>query len=179
MAIEVELRCFVNKDKYNELLNRFKKEGKLVAEEEQETHYLDDQGMLRIQQSSTYSKVWYKAGKLHDSQREEIEVKAKREDFPNIEKLFKALEYKTHIKWIRNRKEFEWRGVSAMLDYSKGYGYILELEKMSDEANKDMDLAELRERFSELGLQPASKDEFDRRYREYSANWEKLISAEA
>lgn len=178
MDIEVELRCFLTKEKYNELLERLSNEGRQVAEEEQETHYLDEQGALRIQKSTTHSKVWFKAGKLHDEQRKEIEVRAKREDFPEFERLFKALGYKTHIKWIRKRKEFEWKGVSAMLDYTKGYGYILELEKKSDESNKDNDLALLRERFGELGLKPSLKDEFDNKYKEYSMNWKRLISSE-
>ena len=178
MDIEVELRCFLTRKRYEELLALLSREGKQVAEEEQETHYLDEQGALRIQKSTTHSKVWYKAGKLHDEQRQEIEVRARRDDFPEFERLFKALGYKTYIKWIRNRKEFEWNGVSVMLDYTKGYGYILELEKKSDESNKDKDLTMLKERFAELGLQPSPKDEFDRKYREYSANWDKLISSE-
>ncbi|MCW6159840.1 MAG: CYTH domain-containing protein [Candidatus Micrarchaeales archaeon] len=177
MDIEVELRCFLTKEKYNELLAFFSREGREVAEEEQETHYLDEQGALRIQQSTTHSKVWYKAGKLHDEQRQEIEVRVGREDFPELERLFKALGYKTHIKWIRKRKEFEWKGVSVMLDYTKGYGYILELEKKSNEAEKDRALVTLKERFAELGLQPSTKEEFDRKYKEYSENWENLISS--
>ncbi len=175
MAIEVELRSFIAKEKYTELIEFFSKEGKLVNEDYQETFYLDDSGDLRIQKNKYFSKLWMKKGKLHDEQREEMEAKFDTKDFETLERIMSSLGFRTKIKWLRNRHTFEWKGVSAMVDYTKGYGYILELEIMSNDANKDKDLSILRQKFSELGIEVTPKEEFNKKYQEYKNNWQKLI----
>ncbi len=176
MAIEVELRSFITKDKYNELIAFFKKSGKLINEDYQETYYLDEQGDLRIQRNKFYSKLWTKKGRLHDEQREEVEIKFAKEDFESLEKIMSSLGHNVHIKWLRNRHTFECNGVSAMVDYTKGYGYILELEIMSDEKNKDKDLNKLKEKFKELNIEITPKEEFNKKYNDYKANWKSLIN---
>ncbi|MFI5412755.1 MAG: CYTH domain-containing protein [Candidatus Micrarchaeales archaeon] len=175
MAIEVELRSFITKEKYDELILFFKKNGKLLSEDYQETFYLDEQGDLRIQRNNFYSKLWTKKGKLHDEQREEMEIRFAKEDFENLEKIMSSLGHNVHIKWFRNRHTFEWNGVSAMVDYTKGYGYILELEIMSNESKKDKDLAKLIERFKQLKIDITPKEEFNMKYNEYKENWRSLI----
>lgn len=174
MAIEVELRSFITKDKYDELIGFFGKSGELINEDYQESHYFDENGTFRIQKNNFFGKLWLKKGKLHDEQREELEVKIDKKDFDTLEKLLTAAGHKVHIKWFRNRHTFEWQGISAMVDYTKGYGYILELEKMSDEQNKDKDLAMLKERFAQLNIPITPREEFDRKYKEYVANWQIL-----
>ena len=133
MNIEVEIRSFLNKEKFNELLEFFKQEGKYLGEDYQETYYFDCEEDLRIQKNKNYSKIWLKKGKLHDDHREEIEVKFDTNYFDTLEKLFLGLGHNIEIKWFRTRHTFDWENLSVMLDYTKGYGYILELEKMSNE----------------------------------------------
>ena len=41
MNIEVEIRSFISKERYEELLEFFKKEGKFISEDYQETYYFD------------------------------------------------------------------------------------------------------------------------------------------
>jgi predicted adenylyl cyclase CyaB len=176
MDIEVEIRSFISKEKYSELMAFFKKDGKFISDDHQETHYLDENGDVRIQSNQFYSKIWMKKGKLHDEQREEFEIKFGKEDFPKLESLFSHLGYKTHIKWLRNRTTFEWQGISVMVDYTKGYGYIIELEKMSNDVNKDVDLKILKEKLKSLGLEQSSKEEFSKKYADYKENWKSLIS---
>ena len=72
--IEVEIRSFVTKEKYEELLEFFKKNTKFVKEDFQETHYFDCEQDLRIQKNNKGSKIWLKKGELHDDAREEIEI---------------------------------------------------------------------------------------------------------
>ncbi len=122
--IEVEIRSFISPKKYQELLSFFRQEGKFVSEDGQETYYFDSQQDLRIQRNKAHSKIWLKKGKLHDEQREELEIKFKREDFEMLEKIFLTLGYNTSIKWLRKRHTFEWQGITVMLDYTKGYDYI-------------------------------------------------------
>lgn len=176
MAIEVELRSFITKEKHDELINFFKKNGEFVSEDYQESHYFDEKGDIRIQKNNFFSKIWVKKGKLHDEQREETEVKFNKDDFEKLEQAMSVLGFTVKIKWFRNRNTFNWEGVAVMVDYTKGYGYIIELEKMSDEQNKDKDLQILKEKFKSLGIPLTPREEFDKKYAQYRENWRTLIN---
>ena len=62
-----------------------------------------------------------------------------------------------------------------MVDYTKGYGYILELEKMADETSKEETLKLLREKFALLNIPLTSKEEFGEQFKNYQENWRNLI----
>jgi adenylate cyclase class IV len=91
MNIEAEIRSFISKEKFDQLLEFFKKNAVLVKEDYQETFYFDCDEDLRIQKNNHFSKVWMKKGALHDDHREEIEIKFEKGDFEKVEKLFLAL----------------------------------------------------------------------------------------
>ena len=44
MKIEVEIRSFISKEKYSELINFFKNLNLKFTEEDQETYYFDEKG---------------------------------------------------------------------------------------------------------------------------------------
>lgn len=176
MAIEVEIRSFISAEKYNELLEFFKREGKQVKEDNQVTYYFDCEEDLRIQRNDFFSKIWMKKGKMHDEHREEIEIKFPKEDFDKLESLFLSLGYDVKIKWFRKRHAFSWEGIEVMVDYTKGYGYILELEKLSEEPDKEQTLMLLKDKLASLGVPLTPKAEFDEKFKHYQNNWQKLIS---
>ena len=60
------------------------------------------------------------------------------------------------------------------MDYTKGYGYIIELEKMSSEAEKEKDFETLKQKLLSLGINLSSKEEFDKKYQDYKTNWKEL-----
>jgi len=126
--IEVEVRTFISPKKYRALLLFLKKQSKFLGREKQLTYYFAGPQDLRIQQSSTYAKVWLKSGQIHDDQRQEIEVKTDRHKFNDLKKLFLTLGYKIEIAWDRMRHNFRWQGCDVAVDYTKGYGYILKLK---------------------------------------------------
>ena len=173
--VEVELRSFISEDKYNELLNYFNLNAKLLNKDYQETYYFDAKEDLRIQKNNFFSKIWMKKGKVHDETREEIEVKFSKDDFDKLEKLFLSVGLNVQIKWFRDRHEFDWNGIIVCVDYTKGYGYILELEMMSDENEKDKTLEIIRNKFDELGIIVTPRKEFDDKYNYYKENWKNLI----
>lgn len=175
MPIEVEIRSFISPEKYQELLAFFHQTAEFVNEDEQETHYFDTPEDIRIQKNNFFSKIWWKKGKIHDDQREEIEVKCLTEDFQKLEKLFQSLGISTTIKWFRTRHTFLWKGTSVMLDYTRGYGYILELEKMSSAEEKETALQELQEKLAQLGLPVTPKEEFNQKYQYYKEHWKELV----
>ena len=172
--IEVEIRSFISPEKYQELLSFFQEGGKFVDEDYQETYYFDAEQDLRIQRNNTHSKVWLKKGKLHDEHREEIEIKFDKNNFEMLEKLFLTLGYNTQIKWFRKRHTFEWEGITVMLDHTKGYGYIIELEKMSTEEEKEKSLGLLKEKLQMLNISLTLKEEFETKYKHYKENWRTL-----
>ncbi len=175
MKIEVEVRSFISEKKYNELLSFFSKEGKFLGEDFQQTFYFDCEEDLRIQRNSRFSKIWLKKGRLHDEVREEIEIKFPREDFEKLEELLVALGFNVSVKWFRTRHTFFWEGVHVMLDYTKGYGYIIELEKEATEENKHEALELLKGKMQVLCIPIAPKEEFERKYNYYKENWKQIL----
>jgi len=172
--IECEVRSFLTEKQYKDLLIRLKKSANFLGEDEQVNHYFDSKQDLRIQRNKIYSKIWLKKGAMHDEHREEIEIKINREDFEKAEQIFLALGYKVEIKWFRKRFSFKWADINVELDYTKGYGYILELEKMTSENKKEETIKHLKEKLQELGIPLTPKAEFDEKYAYYKQNWRQL-----
>ena len=173
--IEVEVQNFISKEKYEELLDFFSINAKLVKEDFQETYYFDINSNLRIQRNNESAKLWHKSGNVHDEFMEEIEINTKREDFEKLEKFLNKIGHNVKIKWLRNRTQFDWNGIKVCLDYTKGYGYILELEKMANQENKGRVLEELNKKLNELEISLTPKEEFEDKYKHYKENWEQLI----
>ncbi len=172
--IEVEVRAFINEEDYERLKEFFEKNARLIKEDEQETHYFDCEQDLRIQQASDYAKVWLKKGRIHDEHREEIEIKVRREEFNELKKLFKALGYEVKVKWLRKRIAYAWKGITVYIDNTKGYGKIIELEKLTNENNKIEILNELKNEMKALGIKITPRQVFEQRFNEYLRNWKKL-----
>jgi predicted adenylyl cyclase CyaB len=156
------------------LLIFFKKKAKLVKKDEQETYYFDTKEDLRIQKNKFFAKIWLKKGKLHDHWREEMEIRFKRSDFKKLEKLFLSLGFKVQIKWFRRRYQFNWQGIKVCLDDTKGYSYIIELEKLASEKNKREVLRILKQKLRDLEIPLTLKKEFTRKFENYKKNWRKL-----
>ncbi|MBS3089959.1 CYTH domain-containing protein [Candidatus Pacearchaeota archaeon] len=175
MNIEAEIRSFITKEQYNFFLDFFAENAKLIKEDEQETHYFDTLEDLRIQENRFFSKIWMKKGKIHDEQREEIEVKLPKEDFDKLQKIFVAAGHNVKIKWFRKRHEFDWNGISVCLDFTKGYGYIIELEKMCSESEKDEAVEILKQKLSDLNVKQTPREEFEEKFKYYQENWRNLL----
>ncbi|MFA7298339.1 MAG: hypothetical protein WC010_01715 [Candidatus Absconditabacterales bacterium] len=173
--IEVELRSFVDEEKYRQLINFFDQKAKFLKEDNQITHYFTGGHDLRIQKNNFFSKIWMKKGALHDDHREEIEIKFDKEDFDKLQQLFINLGYEIEITWIRKCLQFDRDGIEVSLDYTKGYGYVIELEILSTDLDKDENLEILRQKFAELEITITPKEEFKTKYEWYKTNWKTLI----
>ena len=175
--IEVELRSFVTKEEYDQLINYFNKKAKYLSEESQITYYYNSKEDLRIQQSDQYAKIWLKKGKIHENSREEIEIKCHRNDFLQLHELFTTLGYKKEIEWQRIRKSYAWNNnITITIDYTKGYGYIIEMEILTSEDKRQAALALLKDKFKGLSIAITPKKDFDLKYLDYKKNWRKLLN---
>jgi adenylate cyclase class IV len=178
MAVEVELRSFITKEKYGELLRFFAREGRLLGSDNQVTYTLNDRNSVRIQRNDSHSKLWIKMGKgQHDPIHEEIEVRFDRKDFNTLARAMEVMGFPPLIKWFRKRTTFKWQGVSVMVDSTKGYGYILELEKVCGKAEQAKALGLLKRKMDSLGIEVTPKEEFDRKFTHYRNNWKSLTGS--
>lgn len=175
MKVEVELRSIITKQKYDQLLKFFKSKAKFLGKEEQLTHYLDDNGTLRLQKTNDVSKIWLKQGRIHETVHEEMQVEFPSNRFKDLVNLFDSIGKDAKIKWIRIRYNFRWEGANVMLDYTKGYAHILEIEIISEKKNSIREKRKIELLFKKLGVLPTPKREFDSKYNFYRKNWKKLI----
>ncbi|MCH7850682.1 MAG: CYTH domain-containing protein [Nanoarchaeota archaeon] len=175
MNIEAEIRSFISEEQYKELLIFFKENAEQIKEDYQESYYFDCDEDLRIQRNNFHSKIWMKKGKIHDDHREEIEIKFDRDEFDKLETLFLALGYNIEIKWFRKRFEFKWEDITVCLDFTKGYGYIIELEKMCSEETKEKEFELLKQKLKSLNVNITPKEEFNKKFEYYKNNWRSLV----
>jgi predicted adenylyl cyclase CyaB len=117
-----------------------------------------------------------KKGEIHDNHREELEIKFGKEEFEKLEKLFLSLGFNVQIKWFRKRFEFQWQDISVCLDFTKGYGYIIELEKMASEEDKEKEYENLKQKLESLNIHLTPKEEFDKKFLYYKENWKTLTT---
>jgi len=175
MNIEVEIRTFITKEEYQNLLEYFKEHAELIKEDYQETFYFDCKEDLRIQKNNFGSKICMKKGKVHDEHREELEIKISQDQFGKLEKLFSALNYNTEIKWFRKRHEFKWNDITVCIDHTRGYGYIIELDKMCNNENKEQEYENLKQKLQSLNLEITPREHFEEKFNHYKNNWRDLV----
>ena len=171
MAVEVEIRSFITKKKHGELLTRLKKEARFVGTDHQETFYFEAPIDLRIQRNDSFSKIWAKGGRMHDTFRNEVEIRFNRSDFKSLESILVGAGLRISSKWYRTRHTFRQGRTSIMLDHTRAYGYIIELERMATESDKEAALEVLKEKARDLGVKLSHRSEFERRFALYKKRW--------
>lgn len=175
--VDVETKAFIDENKYNELQGFFVENAHLKKEDYQETTYLNCEQDLRLEKNKDGCKVLLKKENQDQvkSEEEKIEIRTSEEGFKKFIDMFDYLEYKPDVKWIRDRKEFDWHGIKVILDNIKGYGYIIELEKTVRKSQKQETLEELRQKLQELDIEPTPKEVFEQKLQEYKNNWQEIL----
>ncbi len=176
--IEIEVRSFIPKEEYKKLLKRLNKEAKFVDSVKEETVYFSSPKDLRIRFNGKNSFLILKEGKIHEDSREETEVKCDKKDFRKLEELLKKLEFKVKIRWFRKRRIYQWKGIKVLLDDTKGYGFIIELEKIGKVKGAKKIYKNLKNKLKSLGIKITPKKVFDEKFKYYKNNWEKILNYE-
>ncbi len=173
--IEVKVRAFIDESRYHQFVDFFEQHAKFLKEDSQTTYYFTGPHDLRIQKNNFFAKIRMKKDEIHDDHREEIAIKFDKEEFEKLKELFLYLWYEIEITRLRNRLQFDWDGIDVSLDYTKGYGYIIELKITTTDLEKDEALAVIRKKFAELEIPITPKEEFKQKYERYKTNRKTLI----
>ncbi len=179
MDIEVEVRSFVSEAKFDELRKFFERNAEFLGEDEQQTAYFDCKEDIRLQRNSLCSKIWMKQGRMHDEAREETEIRLNRDDFDKALKILCSLGLKVAVVWLRKRLSYKWGEVNVALDSNRGYGLIVELEKMACDADKEQAREHLTKKMAEIGVEPTPRNVFDERLEHYKKSWRELLGNDA
>ncbi len=177
MSIEVEVRSFITKEQYENLLERMSTEGVEQENTSQVTTYFTGEHDLRIQKSDQSAKLILKAGVIHDRAREELEVAISPVEYPKLQRILETIGFGVDITWYRTRHRFTWKDLTICLDDTRGYGYILEIEKMV-EGESETQAAEksLHALLKELDIQLTPRSDFEKAFSEYQSHWRELTS---
>jgi predicted adenylyl cyclase CyaB len=93
-----------------------------------------------------------------------------------LKDIFERLGFNINAIWFRKRKIYDWEGIKVFLDDTKGYGKIIELEKMGKEKDKEKIYKNLKSKLSALGIKKITpKSEFNKKFEYYKNNWKKIL----
>lgn len=173
--IEVEVRTLISSSEYKNLAKKLRKIAKFKGKVKEETVYFGSE-RLRVRKNDKASYLILKSGKIHQDWRREIEIKFKKEDFEKMKDILKAIGFPIKAVWRRKRKIFSWNGIKVFLDDTKGYGKIIELEKIVEKEDEEKTSSELKEKLLSLGIKKiTSRAVFNKKFKKYLKNWKKLI----
>ena len=174
--IEVEVRSFIDDEQYSEILSKLRKNARFIKEIDEETVYLSGNKDLRLRRNKKEAFLILKEGEIHDDHRKEFEVKFDVFNFDNMENLLKSLGYEIEIRWRRHRLEFKQGDLKILLDDTKGYGKIIEIEKMVQAGEEKETHKELKDKLKCFNIEITSKKEFNKAFEYYKKNWKNLIA---
>jgi predicted adenylyl cyclase CyaB len=173
--IEVEVRALVSGAEFNRLKKFFNKNAKFLNRHKDETVYFDKDGRVRLRREENRAYFVHKGGKIHDKHREEFEITINKPDFILGQKLLEALGKPPVVKWERERLVWQYQGMKAYLDNTKGYGRIFELEAVVAPKSREKAYNKMLGIFNGLKIKPTPKEKIQKHYNYYLKNWKKLI----
>lgn len=173
--IQVELRAFLKPDEYKNLIEKY---NNILHTEKQINYFYNSKKDFRFIKTKRYCELCIKQGDMHDSIKNEKVVKIDTEYMENLSDILYSLGYIPEVKWFRTRSSAKLDfGFDMCLDYTVGYGYIIEISKdIEDENNVDLAKIELGNFLESLDIDLTPKEVFDEKYQEYTSNWIELTS---
>jgi len=177
--VDCEVRVLLNEGQYEGLKARLFGDATLLGEDWEETRYYEGPHDLRIQKTGSRARLLLRQPKAIGSAQERIEIPVAGHQFDDLANFLDALGYKVGIVWHRHRMTFAWGGMSASLDYTKGYGHVLEIKKSVLQEERERVNRELHELLDLLNLRATPKPVLHDRFTWYRMRWRELLAAEA
>jgi len=176
---EVEVRTFLSEKQYSDLKKRLVNVAEFLEEIGDETLYFSTiEGKdLRLRRDDRRSYLILKEGFIHDDSREEIEIAFKAEEFDKMKHLLQSLGFSINCVWFRKRLVYSLGDIKIYLDDTKGYGKIIELEKLTNKQNQEKTHRYLKDKLEFLGIKKiTTKEEFNKKFEYYKKNWKKILN---
>jgi predicted adenylyl cyclase CyaB len=172
---EVEVRAIISPAEFLRLKKFFSRKAIFLNHHKDETLYFDRDGKIRMRLEKKFACFIHKSGRIHDKQREELEIKFSKSDFLRAQKFMEFLGKPVFVRWDRERFVWKFRGFKAYLDNTKGYARIFELEAITDSKGGGKAYQKMLEIFKDLNIKPALKEKIKKHYEYYLKNWRKLV----
>jgi predicted adenylyl cyclase CyaB len=166
---EIEVRAKLEKDEYEELLERLKKElPDFKVETHLTFHSVKDEKDIRIRLfNDDYYMLTLKEGTMSDNVREEIEFRFDKSEINSVIDFLKSFGFDDFVKWEKPaRHKFKKNGISIDLDDISGFGYFVEFEKVTDE-DETVVIEELREMLNSYNLEEIPLETYLHEVEEY------------
>ncbi len=173
--IEVEVRALISESEFNRFKKFFNKNAKFLNRHKDETVYFDKDGRVRLRREENKAFFIHKGGKIHDKHREEFEIAINKSDFASGQKLMEIAGKRPVVKWQRERLVWQYQGMKAYLDNTKGYGRVFELEAVVGPKEQEKAYNKMLKIFRDLRITPTPKEKIQKHYNYYLKNWKKLI----
>jgi len=169
--IEIEIRGPLSKAKFDELADKFSREGKIICEKDRilidYSTFLpgsieERKKDIRLRVTNGVPEIIIKLGSWGGSdQREEISVLTQPGQFDSLVQIFKALGLNKGMLCQRKSKVFEYQDIEFALVEVPNHSYYFEAEKMVDEnENKNSVTQEITNLCQSLGLRVFSQKDF-------------------
>lgn len=165
----VEKRTFINKDKYNELVNYFKSNSTLEKNFNQIIYKYKSDLDFRLIFDSNNAYLRLRGVVNHN---DDIVIDIKKEQIKDLTVVLRNLGMYEETKWYRHRAIYKLNDYTITLDETYQYGYIISISKpISDIEQLDSTHQELENLFNKFHIKITTKEEFNDRYKYYKLHW--------
>jgi|CXWL01.1.fsa_nt_gi adenylate cyclase class IV len=104
--------------------------------------------------------------------RAEVDIEISYVSLEELDGLVLSAGYTYQAKWSRSRESLEIENTTICLDRNAGYGYLVEFERVVDDAQHIEDTKrELERLMAELGTKELPQERLERMFAHYNANW--------
>ena len=169
--IEIEIRGPLSKEKFEELIKIFDKEGKKTSEKDRvlidystflEGGIENRKKDIRLRSTNNIPEIIVKIGEWGENeQRKELSIFGKPGEFDTMVEIFGELGYKKGMLCERKSKVYDYKGIEFALVEVPGHSYYYEAEKMADKNENGEELiTEIKNVCKELGLEVFDKEQF-------------------
>jgi len=163
--VEVEFRGLLSKKDYNRIIEKLRKEGKLIKKFKRlllaySTFKEGNTSDIRCRITDDEPELIAKVGEQSSSKREEIEVKLAKGNFVEAVKFMNALGYSKGMLSLRVSERYIFKGVEITIvkpialrnNLKKVHSIYYEAEKLSNEENVEETKASITSIINELNL---------------------------
>lgn len=166
--IVVEKRTFINKDKYEQLMNLFKQKNIPMQKVNQVIYKYKSELDFRLIYDSEKAVLRLRGITGED---EEKIVHIKPEEVSILATMLRHLGMYEEMKWYRVRTTIPLRDYLITMDETYQYGYVVSIAKEVPLEQREQAMQELDQLFQQLQIPITTKEQFNDRYKYYKLKW--------